>query len=284
MVARVAGIAVLLFLSCACKRTGLACLARVRELRERTVAIDWSTINLDAKVSYADIPGGEGMARSGNSLPDGDWIAPVIVDGSVVWYSNRSHDDDASLDEWLTDQGSYFHDEQFRWPFYVLATHGTRVGLIRRVEKILRPLGGVRLAVRPATIVEPWPPRANRKTFYAHKTRTVPPAEYRERVEELVRSISLPAKGCPEAEKLAERPSMSPGERLRRIPDAFEKCSCKGDMDTTAALLWFMALENQVPIRWHPWDEELVRSMGDDATYAELAKVLTERYLAARQR
>jgi hypothetical protein len=245
-------------------------------------AIDWSIVSLDANVSYADIPVGEGISRSGNLLADGDWGSPVIVDGSVVWYSNHSHGSDASLDEWLAEQGDYFHDQKRRWPFYVLATKRTRIGLIRRVEKALRPLGDVRLAVRPATVVKPWPPRADRKAFYTHTTRTVPPAEDREREEGLRKSVFVAAEGCPEAVRFLDR-GMSIGERLLRVPDAFEKCSCKGDMDTMAALIWFMALEDQVPIRWYPWDEELVRSMGDDATYAELAKVLTERYLAARQ-
>jgi hypothetical protein len=111
----------------------------------------------------------------------------------------------------------------------------------------------------------------------------VPPAEYRERERELVQSVFVAAEGCPEATELFDQLFKFPGDRLSRVPDAFEKCSCKGDMDTTAALLWFMALEDQVPVRWHPWDEELIHSMGDDATYAELAKVLTERYLAAKQ-
>jgi hypothetical protein len=223
------------------------------------------------------------MLISGDSLADGDSGSSVVVDGSTVWYSNRSHGHDDALDEWLDGQAGVFHTVKHPWPFYVLATNRTRLGLIRRVEQILRALGGVRLGVRPAIVMEPWPPRADRKAFFAHKTRTVPPGECKERDRELVQSVFVAAEGCPEAAELFDQLFTFPGDRLSRVPDVFEKCSCKGDMDTTAALLWFMALENQVPIRWHPWDEELVRSMGDDATYAELARVLTERYVAARQ-
>lgn len=276
----VLGMVALLFLSCACTRAGSDCPAQIHALRDRTAAIDWSTVGLYANVAYTDIPVGDGLPTSGTSRDNIRWSAPVVVDGSVVWYANRSHESDAALDRWLLTEAKMYQEFRGSWPNYALATNRTRVGLIRRVEKILRPLGGIRLAVRPATVVEPWPARTDRNAFYMHATRTVPPPEDRERDEGLRKSVLVAARGCPEAVRFLDR-GMSLGERLLRVSDPFETCSCKGDMDTMAALLWFMALHDQVPIRWHPWDEELVRSLGDDATYGELAKVLTQKYLAA---
>jgi hypothetical protein len=65
---------------------------------------------------------------------------------------------------------------------------------------------------------------------------------------------------------------------------AFEKCACDGDMDTMAALYWFQSVGEYAAIHWLEWDDALAEHVGDEATYAELARLLTDRYVASQQR
>jgi hypothetical protein len=262
-----------------CKRISPECRAHVQRLRERIAAIDWSTVPLYERVPYTDIPVGEGRSTS----DDTGWD-PVIVQGTIVNSYGHTHADDASLHAWLYESAGILRNPSITGPLplYLIPTKDTRLGLVRRVAATLKQLGELRLGVRPAHVEEPWRPRKDRQAFYDHKTRRVPPARHKKWNEELIMSVLVPAEGCSEAVEVATYPTMSPGNRLKRLPDAFEQCGCDGDMDTLAALYWFQTFEGHVPLRWHAWDDALAEQLGDDATYAELARVLTERYLASR--
>jgi len=84
----------------------------------------------------------------------------------------------------------------------------------------------------------------------------------------------LAADGCPEAVAVVDRYEMYADERLKRLPDAFEQCNCRGDMQTVAARYAYDILDERKPIRWYPWDDELLERLGDDATYGDLVREL----------
>lgn len=270
----------------ACSRASSECKNSVQLLRSRVGATEWSHIFFFRELPYADIPKGDGRAAGGaNGTMN---LAPsVVVDGDNVRYDAGEHPFDDSLDKWLHSEIGLFNgpDGKESFPLYLLATARTRVGAVRRVAGILRSMGEVRLAMRPTATQAPFQPRKDKASFFAEATRR-PANSSRELqakwINDFLASVVAAAGDCSQAVEVSQIPGMSPAQRLARVPDAFEKCACRGDMETTAALYWFAWFDGYKPIRWHPWDEALVASLGDDASYAELAVALSKAYVTTR--
>jgi hypothetical protein len=273
-----------------CSRADPECPRRVQRLRAWLAEIDWSMVTVRPQFDYARVPIGRGQQimgpRSWGHVPE-----TVAVDGTSVEVRDEAQPPGASLRDWMVRRvqnvyGTLIRERDPDKPLYLLATANTHLSIVSMIVHTLQPLAVVQLAVRPVrSQVRPWPPSKKNDNAFRHATQRNP---YETDGRWVFRSTALGAAvadGCDEAVMLARNSAMFGYERLQRVPEAFERCGCRGDMDTLAAIYWEQSVQPRMkPIRWFPWDEALVQQLGEDATYAELVAAIQAKLAAAGAR
>lgn len=244
------------------------CQIQTAGLRSHVAQLQWSRIDVSADFAYARIP--EGFGR----LVPWGLHATAAVDGTRVEVFEDPLPPDMELSKWLRRQGDRYTilrpARPVEDPMFLMATATTKVAFLRAVIDDLEPYAVVRLIVRPAAAEEPpWRPSSARRGIFEQATARS--KHYTAAHYQRLREASLSAAaGCPGAVDLVNLPGMHGPERLERLADIFERCQCSGDMQTLAALYWWMTFERSRPARWLPWDPALAAQLGDDATYEQL--------------
>jgi hypothetical protein len=283
MLFRTRSIAALALILLGCKPVPDQCTRRVRELRAHIAQIDWSVAlvsDLFNSYPYESVPIAEGLQNQ----PKPNFGVPesVSIDGMNVRYMGEIHAFDNELSEWLSANAGILNrpNDANQKPVYILATASTPIAVVQAVAHALTPYLVPRLAFRPRSQLEPWQARKDQTGFYYQAIQQRPDEHFYTWSERRDNAARATAKGCPQATALVEDHTVHVEARLQRIPDVFEECKCAGDMDTLAALFWHQSFYLVRPMRWHPYDDKLLEQLGPDATYADLARVLTQRHRA----
>lgn len=250
-----------------------ACHATANDLRTRVDRLQWSRVDFSVRFPYDDVPKGDGR-----TLPWG-YLSTVAIDGKTVEMDDLSPPAAADLERWLAlegDRHTILHPSRSEDdPIFLMATAKTKVSMVRRVIAALEPYAVIRLVVRPTTAEEPsWRPAPERQPAFDAVTRE---SSGRPNFEGEIATALEAAAGCSKAVDLVSRPGMYPIQRLRRVADVFEGCHCAGDMETLAALYWWMTFGSSRTARWLPWDSTVAVQLGDDATYEQLVREMIAR-------
>lgn len=250
------------------------CRAQVEGLRSRVSKIEWSRLDFSSSFPYDLVPMGAGRLIPWNVH------ATAGVDGTAVEVQENQRPPGAELLEWLAVEGRRYTilrpNRPLDRPIYLMATASTKLSFLRVVVEALEPFAVVRLAVRPSVSEQPaWYPSKERRSLFGEVARRGPyDLAYYERSQQILLSA---AAGCPKAVELVNLPGLVGSRRIPLLADIFEGCRCAGDMQTLAALYWWMTFDWSRPARWLPWDPELAAQLGEHATYEQLVRVLIAR-------
>jgi hypothetical protein len=253
--------------------SGPSCHVRAEGLRSRVSRLQWSRVDLSGRFPYDRVPQG-----AGRFVPWG-FVSTAAVDGTAVEVLENVHPPDEDLERWLALEGDRYSivspNRPEDDPIFLMATADTKVSFLRRVIEALEPFAVIRLIVRPTAAEEPaWRPAPERQIMFNAATGRV----YDARHYDLLRHAALSsAEGCPKALDLVKLPGMVGSERIPLLADIFEGCQCAGDMETLAALYWWMTFKWSRPARWLPWDPAVAAQLGEDATYEQLVRALIAR-------
>jgi hypothetical protein len=250
------------------------CHAQAEALRSRVSRLQWSRVDFSSRFDYQRVPVGAGR------LVPWKFNSTAAIDGMEVEVLENHQPANSDLQQWLAVEGNRYTilrpNRTGDDAIYMMATANTRVSFLRRVVEALEPFAIIRLIVRPTVPEEPaWPPAKQRLSVFNKVARRGP---YDLAYYELLREESLAAAaGCPKAVELVNLPGLVGSRRIPLLADIFEGCRCAGDMQTLAALYWWMTFDWSRPARWLPWDPELAAQLGEDATYEQLVRALIAR-------